>query len=261
MGCVAGWLRVLLPAMTRRFDLEPGYQRWLGHLGAAIARQRARRGWTQTQAAAAAELEFKQYQDIEYGRRPVTTRTLYAIAVGFDLQLRELLDEPPIVLGTGEPATALTRAGWSVVEAQGRRKPARALPIFDLTAVADKLGQSQPPPVIGWASPPDHTKIGGEGLFVAQVQSAALEPLVAAGEWCLFRQPVREPLLGKAVLVRSYVGECEDSAWIFCSIGLLELRAGECLVRLDALNPEHASCTVQLGRDAELLGEWLQVIR
>ena len=37
---------------------------------------------TQAEAAVACEVDLKFYQDVEYGRRAVTTRTLFAIALG-----------------------------------------------------------------------------------------------------------------------------------------------------------------------------------
>jgi transcriptional regulator with XRE-family HTH domain len=47
-------------------------------------------GWTQVEAAAACGLDIKFYQDVEYGRRPVTTRTLFVVAAGLDTTLGTL---------------------------------------------------------------------------------------------------------------------------------------------------------------------------
>lgn len=39
------------------------------------------------QAAEACKLDVKQYQDIEYGRRKLTTRSLFVLAQGLGLQV------------------------------------------------------------------------------------------------------------------------------------------------------------------------------
>ena len=35
--------------------------------------------------------DMKYYQDIEYGRRPITTRTLYQLCNGIDIQVHDLI--------------------------------------------------------------------------------------------------------------------------------------------------------------------------
>ncbi|MBI5610337.1 MAG: helix-turn-helix domain-containing protein [Deltaproteobacteria bacterium] len=257
--------------MTRRHDLEPGYRRWLLELGQGIARLRAQRGWTQASAAAHCGLEIKQYQDMEYGRRPVSTRTLYAMAHAFGVPMGALLEpdqgEAPAhaaaTRGLTDTDTArLQQAGWRLAELDGRRKPAQAIPIFDLTAAAGPLGPSQMPAVVAWAVPSEGRRQAAEGLFLARVAGQSMAPQVPSGSWCLFRQPAAEPLLGKLVLVRVADSGYDSGAWLFKRIGDLSLEDGSRVLRLDSLNPEFGSVSVQLGDDSgtAILAELVRVV-
>ena len=63
------------------------YELWLRQFGRIIATVRKRRGQTQREAARRSGFALKFYQDIEYGRRPITTRTLFQLVERLDLPI------------------------------------------------------------------------------------------------------------------------------------------------------------------------------
>jgi len=64
-----------------------GYEMWLKNIGKVISSHRQKLGLSQRQASEACSLNLKFYRDIEYGRRPVTTRTMFAICTGLNMPL------------------------------------------------------------------------------------------------------------------------------------------------------------------------------
>jgi transcriptional regulator with XRE-family HTH domain len=69
---------------------DTAYADWLKRLGKNISTRRRELGWTQAQTAEELGVDFKFYQDLEYGRRPCTTRTLFSVAEGLDTTVRAL---------------------------------------------------------------------------------------------------------------------------------------------------------------------------
>lgn len=61
------------------------------HLAANTARLRARRGWSQQQAADAAELDLKHLQKLEYGALNPSLRTLVRLAAAFEVTVGTLV--------------------------------------------------------------------------------------------------------------------------------------------------------------------------
>ena len=61
------------------------YEQWLTSVGVAIATARRQRGWTQREAANKCGLNKKFYSEIEYGKRAISTRTLYKIVEGLGI--------------------------------------------------------------------------------------------------------------------------------------------------------------------------------
>lgn len=61
------------------------YEHWLKCIGKVVAMYRRQKGLTQREAAKRAGLNVKFYQDIEYGRRPVTTRTMFQMCKGMGI--------------------------------------------------------------------------------------------------------------------------------------------------------------------------------
>lgn len=72
-------------------DWNNEYKEWLKQLGRAIAKIRKERGMTQMQMAVLTNFDFKYYQDLEYGRRAVTTRTLWQLCEGLGMKLNQLV--------------------------------------------------------------------------------------------------------------------------------------------------------------------------
>lgn len=73
-------------------DLEVEYDTWLKRLGRTIAGIRKDRGLTQSEMARVTKFDMKYYQDVEYGRRPVTTRTLFQLCEGMGISLQNLIN-------------------------------------------------------------------------------------------------------------------------------------------------------------------------
>lgn len=67
------------------------YEEWLVELGRNLQRHRMDRGLTQARAAESCGLDLKYYPDIEYGRRPITTRTLFRVATAMKADLCALV--------------------------------------------------------------------------------------------------------------------------------------------------------------------------
>lgn len=73
------------------------YEEWLAEMGRNLQRHRLSKGLTQAASAELCGLDLKYYQDVEYGRRPVTTRTLYRVADAMKIDVSELVpsSHPP----------------------------------------------------------------------------------------------------------------------------------------------------------------------
>ena len=76
--------------MTEEVTLE--YNTWLKRLGKTVAGIRKDRGLTQSEMATVTKFDMKYYQDVEYGRRPVTTRTLFQLCDGIGISLQNLIN-------------------------------------------------------------------------------------------------------------------------------------------------------------------------
>ncbi len=77
------------------------------NLAANVARLRARRRWSQQQAADAAELDLKHLQKVEYGALNPSLRTLVRLAQAFDTTVGKLLaptSAVPPMRRVGRPA-------------------------------------------------------------------------------------------------------------------------------------------------------------
>ena len=77
--------------MTINESTQEEYNAWLKKLGRTIAGMRKELGLTQNKMAIQIGVDMKYYQDVEYGRRPVTTRTLHQFCKGFEIEIHELL--------------------------------------------------------------------------------------------------------------------------------------------------------------------------
>lgn len=65
------------------------YDAWLRALGKRLAAHRKRLGITQAKAADTCGIDVKFYQDLEYGRRPCSTRTLFGVTTAMNLGIDE----------------------------------------------------------------------------------------------------------------------------------------------------------------------------
>ncbi len=240
--------------MTRRSQLDLAYRLWLQELGGNLARVRVQRAWTQAQAADKCGVDIKQYQDFEHGCRALTTRTLFGLASAFGVQVTDLLINKGQVPGDpalADPLSELSAAGWQATPAIGRRKPARSLPIFDLRTCTASPGASDAPVVSAWAAPPPGQS-ASDGQFLTQMGGPSREPRIANGAWCLFRQPVAPPLLGKIVLLRNPVDADDGGQWLCRKVGGMSLQSPGLEVRLDSLNPDYSPQTVVVSDERDL---------
>ena len=72
-------------------ETQAEYNSWLKRLGKTVAAIRKDSKLTQSQMAEKTGFDMKYYQDIEYGRRPITTRTLYQLCNGIDIKVHDLI--------------------------------------------------------------------------------------------------------------------------------------------------------------------------
>tara|TARA_R100000697_G_C5307014_1_gene159637 strand:+ start:141 stop:428 length:288 start_codon:yes stop_codon:yes gene_type:complete len=73
-------------------SLEMSYNLWLKKLGRTLADIRKSRKLTQVKMAEKTGFDMKFYQDLEYGRRPITTRTLFQLCDGVKITLQDLIN-------------------------------------------------------------------------------------------------------------------------------------------------------------------------
>ena len=72
--------------------LEANYNLWLKKLGRTLAGIRKGRKLTQAKMAEKTGFDMKYYQDLEYGRRPITTRTLFQLCDGINITVQDLIN-------------------------------------------------------------------------------------------------------------------------------------------------------------------------
>jgi transcriptional regulator with XRE-family HTH domain len=250
--------------MARRDDLDRGFDDWLHLLGRRLKAARKARGWTQPEAADHCAIQFKQYQDYEDARRPASLQTLYRLARGLGLLPDDVLDLAPSPDAENEslpePLAALLARGW---RRPPRSRESNTIPVYDLLAAAGPQGQEREPAVIARLRPPARRRLTAtEGLFLAQVQGESMAPAIRDGAWCLFRQPVVPPLVGKVVLLRhSATGTGEVGAYQLKRMG--GERQGDDGLHLTLLsnNPAFAPQNLRVASEADVqvLGEWLEV--
>ena len=72
--------------------LEKNYTLWLKKLGRTLAGIRKGRKLTQSKMAEKTGFDMKYYQDLEYGRRPITTRTLFQLCDGINITVQDLIN-------------------------------------------------------------------------------------------------------------------------------------------------------------------------
>jgi DNA-binding Xre family transcriptional regulator len=72
--------------------LETNYNLWLKKLGRTLAGIRKGRKLTQAKMAEKTGFDMKYYQDLEYGRRPITTRTLFQLCDGINITVQDLIN-------------------------------------------------------------------------------------------------------------------------------------------------------------------------
>ena len=73
-------------------SLEQNYNIWLKKLGRTLAGIRKGRKLTQAKMAEKTGFDMKYYQDLEYGRRPITTRTLFQLCDGINITVQDLIN-------------------------------------------------------------------------------------------------------------------------------------------------------------------------
>lgn len=250
--------------MARRDDLDRGFDDWLRLLGKRLKAARKARGWTQPEAADHCAIQFKQYQDYEDARRPASLQTLYRLVRGLGLLPDDVLGLPPLPEAPGErapdPLAVLLASGWRR-PTESRKTP--AIPVYDLRVAAGPRGQEREPAEVDRLHPPAKYRLTApEGLFLAQIHGDSMAPAIPDGAWCLFRQPVLQPLLGKVVLLRhSETGADETGAYQVKRIGAE--RQGEDGLHLTLLsnNPAFPPQDLRVASEAEVhpVGEFVRI--
>jgi transcriptional regulator with XRE-family HTH domain len=139
------------------------YDSWLRALGKRLAAHRKRMGITQAKAADTCGIDVKFYQDLEYGRRPCSTRTLFGVTSSLGI-------------GIDEAVPTKAECDAALAELQDRRLRAQgvapAMPAV-VTPAATPFTNHQP---VGSVSQPAASALqasgassfGGPGLSVAE---------------------------------------------------------------------------------------------
>lgn len=83
------------------------FSNWIKQLGRICRTLRLAQGHTQNTQAGLCGLDMTYYQDVEGGRRPVSTRTIYKLAQGFNVEMTVLFPTSNAVL----PRSVVTKHG------------------------------------------------------------------------------------------------------------------------------------------------------
>ena len=132
------------------------YDAWLRALGKRLAAHRKRMGITQAKAADTCGIDVKFYQDLEYGRRPCSTRTLFGVTSSLGI-------------GIDESVPTKAECDAALAELQDRRLRANggaqagAAPITNHQPTAGSSFAG-----VGGASVASATSYGGPGISVAE---------------------------------------------------------------------------------------------
>lgn len=234
-------------------------------LGRAIARARLSRGWTQDTLAHALGISIKNAQRLESGKHDLRLTTVAHVAAALDVALVDLLaaaESPPPgeARRSSGPLSGLASTGWEAVRRAGH--DATLVPIYDLRPRAGPLRMQAMPSRVGWARPPGHRHLQGEGYLLARVRGDSMAPEVPDGAWCLFHQPVAELYVRKRVLVRVADADPDSGgAWLLKCIGAIEASEHGVRVRLDSRRAHPPVwLEVREGGDAQVMAELVEVL-
>ncbi len=217
----------------------------------ALRRERA---LTQEQLAHRLAMGLKAIQRLESGHHNPTIDTLAHLARGLGVDVSRLLESD------GESGTTtlsgLVRAGWRV--RQPRQRRGRAVSVRSLQEAPSDGGVLGA--VVAEGLPPVGRQLNSDGLFLAQVDEDAMAPLVPAGSWCLFREQVAQPWVGRTLLFWLP----NHGGWRLRRVASVEApEAGGWLVRLTARHSDVAPMQLACADLAELsvAGELLEVLK
>lgn len=248
----------LLAAMAWRDEYEQEFRDWLRAVGRRLGEHSRSLDLTQAEAADRCAMDLKQYQDIEYGRRPLSLRTAYVLGRCLRLDSGEWL-------AAGEQVTVgLRLAGWQTA-IPGSSK---AIPVYgDMVAAGvGAQGGGNLPVAVEYLRPPRTfgRNLPAElGWFIGQALGNSMIPLAVDGEWCLFRKQVEAPIVGKTVLVGGLVPrKLHGDELQLKRVGALEALGAGLRLRLDSLA---TGCAPEWREAANLeefkfVGEFVEVL-
>ena len=163
-------------------------------------------------------------------------------------------------------------APWVEVPKEQRREWENSLPLVALKLVAGGHGlQIGFDTLPGWAEywvRPKDILVLEKGMFVAQVHGKAMEPLIPAGAYCVFR-PLRSASAtreGKVLLVRhsgiadpAMGGQYTVRKWYTTPAA----PGGFAKISLSPISPEAAPIVLEPRRpeEVEVLAEWVRTLR
>jgi transcriptional regulator with XRE-family HTH domain len=237
-------------------------------VGARIRALRQAAGLTQEDLAHRLGIPVPNVHRMESGRQNLTLRSLAKIAGALEAEVPALVtpqaDAAHLPLGRKPPLRLqqLVGLGWTLT-AKDAPLPAGAVPIVDVRARTGLPVVERQPAVVAWALPPIDLPLADDGLFLARVEGHAMAPRVPDGAWCLFRQPVAPPLLGKLVLLALDVAEA-GMGYALRRVGAMEaLDDGGLTVRFDPLDRDLPPLVrrARTDDDLRLCGELVEVLR
>ena len=178
----------------------------------------------------------------------------------------------PLVLASHAETTAsvATSVPWVAVPQDQRREWENCIPLVALRMVAGNH-ELQPgfDTLPGWAEywvRPKENLLIQKGMFVAQVHGAAMEPLIPAGAWCVFKPAGKGNREGKTCLVRhsgiadpAMGGQYTVRKWYSSPA----TPGGFSKVTLRGISPGAAPIVLEprKAEEVEVLAEWVRTIR
>lgn len=137
------------------------------------------------------------------------------------------------------------------------------LPQFSARAAAGKFGEHMEVEEEGWTEAPAGLRLT-EDMFAAHVTGRSMLPVIPDGALCAFRAFGAGSRQGKLVLVMNY-GETGENRFTVKRYRSSKRTTGDDAweheeIRLEPLNPEFESWTLEEGSNVRVIAEFVQVI-
>ena len=177
---------------------------------------------------------------------------------------------PFVIANYAGNAIQPSNAPMVAVPEEQRREWENSMPLVALKMIAGSHGlQPGFETLPGWAEywvRPKETLLIEKGMFVAQVHGVAMEPLIPAGAWCVFKPAGKGNREGKTFLVRhsgisdpAMGGQYTVRKWYSSPAA----PGGFAKITLRGISPEAAPIVLEPRKveEVEVLAEWVRTLR